>query len=65
MESQIHALDAEVVRIEGLFASPEFHRNHATQAGELRSELAAVKKKTEQLYSRWAELESIKSLEKK
>ena len=65
MESQIHALDAEVVRIEGLFASPEFHRNHATQAGELRAELAVVKKKTEQLYLRWAELESIKSLEKK
>ena len=35
MEAQIHAVEAEVARIEGLFADPEFFRKHATQVNQL------------------------------
>jgi ATP-binding cassette subfamily F protein uup len=61
MEAQILALEQEIARIEGLFASPEFHRSHATQTKELVAELAAAKEKLPRLYSRWEELESRKS----
>ena len=61
MEAQIQALDAEVVRIEGLFAAPDFHRDHASQAGELKAKMDATKRKTELLYARWSELESLKN----
>src|SRR6185436_9053790 len=30
MEAQIQAVDEEIARIETLFASPDFHRTHAT-----------------------------------
>jgi hypothetical protein len=60
MEARIHTVDEEIARIEGLFASPDFHRTHATQTKELTAELDAAKAKLEQLYARWEELESIK-----
>ncbi|HYT59234.1 MAG TPA: ABC-F family ATP-binding cassette domain-containing protein [Haliangiales bacterium] len=61
MESQIHAVDEEIARIEGLFASPDFHRSHATQTRQLTADLAAAKEKLKQLYARWEELEAIKA----
>ena len=61
MESQIHAVDGEIARIESLFASPEFHRTHATQTRQLTADLAAAKESLARLYARWEELESIKS----
>jgi ATP-binding cassette subfamily F protein uup len=61
MEAQILALEKEIARIEGLFASPDFHRAHATQTKELLADLAAAKEKLPRLYSRWEELESLKS----
>ncbi|MST01299.1 MAG: ABC transporter ATP-binding protein [Pedosphaera sp.] len=61
IEAQIHALDGEVVRIESLFAAPEFHRTHAVQASQLNAELVVVKRKTAQLYVRWEELEALKA----
>jgi ABC transport system ATP-binding/permease protein len=61
MEAQILALEQEIARIEGLFASPDFHRAHATQTKELLADLAAAKEKLPRLYSRWEELESLKS----
>jgi ATP-binding cassette subfamily F protein uup len=61
MEPQILALEQEIARIEGLFASPDFHRTHATQTKELLAELAAAKEKVPKLYARWEELESLKS----
>ena len=60
MEAQIHALEAEVVRIEGLFADPEFFRKHAAQVNQLTHELDAAKAKVPQLYARWEELEAIR-----
>jgi ATP-binding cassette subfamily F protein uup len=61
MEAQIHAVDAEIARIEGLFASPDFHRTHATQTNQLVARLAAAKESLARLYARWEELEAIKA----
>ncbi|MGA2853620.1 MAG: ABC-F family ATP-binding cassette domain-containing protein [Verrucomicrobiota bacterium] len=61
MEAQIHAVDAEIARIEGLFASPDFHRTHATQTNQLTADLAAAKENLAKLYARWEELEAIKA----
>jgi ATP-binding cassette subfamily F protein uup len=61
MEAQIRGVDAEVVRIEGLFASPDFHRTHATQTSQLTADLATAKEKLAKLYARWEELEAIKA----
>jgi ABC transport system ATP-binding/permease protein len=61
MEAQIHAWDAEIARIEGLFASPDFHRTHSTQTSQLTADLAAAKENLAKLYARWEELEAIKT----
>jgi ABC transport system ATP-binding/permease protein len=61
IEAQIHAVEAEVMRIEGLFADPEFFRKHAAQVNQLTSELEAAKAKVPKLYARWEELEAVKS----
>jgi ATP-binding cassette subfamily F protein uup len=61
IEAQIHAVEAEVMRIEGLFADPEFFRKHAAQVNQLTSELDAAKANVPKLYARWEELEAIKS----
>jgi ATP-binding cassette subfamily F protein uup len=60
MEAQIHAVEAEVVRIENLFADAEFFRKHAAQVNQLTEELDAAKRKVAQLYARWEELEAIR-----
>ena len=60
MEAQIHAVEAEVARIENLFADAEFFRKHAAQVNQLTAELDAAKKKIPQLYARWEELEAIR-----
>jgi len=54
-------VDAEIARIEGLFASPDFHRTHATQTNQLVARLAAAKESLARLYARWEELEAIKA----
>jgi ABC transport system ATP-binding/permease protein len=61
MEAQIQAVDEEIARIESLFASPDFHRTHARQTGQLTADLAAAKEKLAWLYARWEELETIKA----
>ncbi len=61
MEAQIQVVDAEIARIEGLFAAPDFHRTHATQTQQLMADLAAAKEKLGQLYSRWEELEALRA----
>jgi len=61
MEVQIHSIEAEVARIEGLFANPEFFRKHATQVNQLTSELDAAKENVTKLYARWEELEAIRT----
>ncbi len=61
MESQILLVEEEIARIEGLFASPDFHRTHATQTNQLLKELEIAKEKQKQHYARWAELEALKA----
>jgi ATP-binding cassette subfamily F protein uup len=61
IEAQIHAVEAEVARIENLFADPEFFRKHAAQVNQLTTELDAAKDNVTKLYARWEELEAIKA----
>jgi ABC transport system ATP-binding/permease protein len=60
MEAQIQSVEAEIARIEGLFASPDFHRTHATQTNELNEQLAEAKERLTRLFARWEELEAIR-----
>jgi ATP-binding cassette subfamily F protein uup len=61
MEAQIHAVEAEVARIEGLFADPEFFRKNAAKVTELTTALDAAKEQVPKLYARWEELEAIRA----
>ncbi len=61
IEAQIHSAEAEVGRIEDLFAAPDFHRTHATRTSELMADLASAKENVKRLYSRWEELEAIRA----
>lgn len=65
IETQIHEAEGEVARIEGLFASPDFHRTHATQTSQLMADLASAKEQVTKLYARWEELEAIKAANEK
>src|SRR5271170_666406 len=60
MEALIHSVEAEVARIEGLFAQPDYFRKHAAQVNQLTDELEAAKEKVAKLYARWEELEAIR-----
>jgi len=61
MEGQIHAAEAEVARIEGLFADPEFFRKHAAQVNRLTDELETAKSNVTKYYARWEELEAVRA----
>jgi ATP-binding cassette subfamily F protein uup len=61
IEPRILSVESEIARIEELFASPDFHRTHATQTNDLMAELAAAKANLPRLYARWEELESRKA----
>jgi ATP-binding cassette subfamily F protein uup len=65
IEAQIHAVEAEVARIEGLFADPEFFRKNAAKLNELTTELDIAKETVTKLYARWEELEVVKSASEK
>jgi ATP-binding cassette subfamily F protein uup len=60
IEAQIHAMEAEVARIEGLFADPEYFRKHAATVNQLTHELDAAKEQVPKLYARWEELEALR-----
>jgi ATP-binding cassette subfamily F protein uup len=60
MEPQILAAEGEIARIEGLFATPDFHRNHATKTNELLADLTVAKEKLKRLYARWEQLDALK-----
>ena len=61
IEAQIHTVEAEVTRIEGLFADPEFFRKHASQVNQLTDDLDAAKANVVKLYARWEQLEALKA----
>ena len=61
IEAQIHGYEAEVARIETLFAQPDFFRKNGAQATQLTIELEAAKESASKLYARWEQLEAIKA----
>jgi len=61
IEPAIAAAEANIARIEALFVDPDFHRKHGQQTGQLNAELAAEKERVAALFSRWEELDRIKS----
>lgn len=65
IESQIHSLDEEVVRIERLFAQPNFHQEYGARTSEFVAGLATAKDNLARAYKRWEELESIKAASEK
>jgi ATP-binding cassette subfamily F protein uup len=56
MEAAILAAENEVVRIEALFAQPEFYATHAAQLAAFEAELRKARDEVARLYARWAEL---------
>jgi ATP-binding cassette subfamily F protein uup len=60
MEAQIQGAETEIARIEALFASPDFHRTHATQTNQLKTDLETAKENLTKLFARWEELEAIR-----
>ena len=61
IEQDILQAESEVVRIESIFASPDFYAKHGDQTVQLTAELAIAKDATERLYARWHELEELRS----
>ncbi|MEI6714211.1 MAG: ABC-F family ATP-binding cassette domain-containing protein [Verrucomicrobiota bacterium] len=57
MEEKILETEAEIERIESLFASPDFYAKHGHEALELQASMEAKKLEVPLLYSRWEELE--------
>ncbi|HXJ72719.1 MAG TPA: ATP-binding cassette domain-containing protein, partial [Candidatus Dormibacteraeota bacterium] len=43
MEARLLAREADIARLEAIFAAPDFHRTHATQTNQLVDELAAAR----------------------
>jgi ATP-binding cassette subfamily F protein uup len=60
MEAAIHEAEADVARLEAIFAAPDFHRQHAARSAELLAELEAAKANVARLYARWEELEALR-----
>ena len=64
IEADIARAEAEVVRIEEIFAAPDYYEKHGKKTAELTEELAAAKEKVERLYARWHELDGLASEKK-
>jgi ATP-binding cassette subfamily F protein uup len=63
MEARISAIEAEIARVEGLFTSPDFHRENAARTPEFLAAIEAGKADLARLYTRWEELEAIRQQE--
>jgi ABC transport system ATP-binding/permease protein len=61
IESDIKNTEEEIQRIEAIFSSPDFYEKYGIQTVQLTADLAAAKEKADRLYSRWHELEEIRS----
>ncbi len=61
MEKNINAAEAEVKRLEDIFSAVDFYEKHGEDVKELTAALEASRRKVEELYIRWEELEEIKS----
>ncbi len=58
MESSVESAEAEVARLEALFAEPDFFAKHGSRTQQLQEELEAARQTAVRLYERWEELES-------
>lgn len=58
MEENVMKLEAEVERIETMFAEPDFFKKNGDQSAELHSKLTELKEKLDNSYARWEELEA-------
>ena len=61
MEARIHEVEAEIARIEGLFAAPDFHHTHAAQSKQLVVDLETHRETLTKLFKRWEDLEALKA----
>lgn len=59
-EERILEAEEDLQRLEDLFASPEFHRLHAAETPKLTADMEAAKKRVQDLYHRWEELEAVR-----
>jgi ATP-binding cassette subfamily F protein uup len=65
LEARIRDVEAGIAGIEALFATPDFHRTHATQSKQLVLDLEAHRENLTKLFARWEQLEALKaSMEK-
>ncbi len=62
IENRIIETEAEIDRIEGIFASPDFYDKYAEQTNDLNDRLSNAKEHAKVLYARWQELEDIKNV---
>jgi ATP-binding cassette subfamily F protein uup len=61
MEASILAAEEEVLRIEALFADPDFFVTRSQEAAGLEKKLAETRHEIARLYARWEELEVLRS----
>ena len=61
MEAAILTAEEEVERLHNLFADPEFYQKHGHEWQELETQQELAKNEVTRLYSRWEELEAIRS----
>jgi ATP-binding cassette subfamily F protein uup len=61
IEQDILHAEAEIERIEKIFASPDFYEKYGDQTVSLTAELSAAKATVERRYTRWHELEELQS----
>ena len=59
MEAAIAEAEADVVRLEAIFADPDFYKNHGQDALALEQELNTAREKVAASYTRWSELEAL------
>jgi ATP-binding cassette subfamily F protein uup len=61
MEARITETEAEIARLEALFARPDFHQTFGQQTGELVAQVATAKAALAGLFARWEELDGIQN----
>jgi ATP-binding cassette subfamily F protein uup len=61
MEAAIQVAEADVARLEAMFAAPDFHRVHAARTPALLAEMEAAKAKVTRMFARWEELEALRA----
>ncbi len=62
MEDDIVQAEAEVHRIEAIFSAADFHEKRREEIAQLTAALGDARKRVENLYARWHELEELRSL---